>query len=125
MAAMVLRSTASDAPPQPEIKGATRKSKMTKRNDIRRSPGVGRGLRGGMEARGHATGIDAPKAGNSKAGKRGQRKGAGEDGLQVIRIRGYRSYQLNANQNAVKNYLGNIGGGVSGAEGFRGTGPQH
>jgi len=35
--------------------------------------------------------------------------------VQVIRIRGYRSHQPNANQNAVKSYLGNVDGGVGGA----------
>src|ERR1700690_2904096 len=42
------------------------------------------------------------------AGKCGKRKGSGESAVQMIRIRGYRSYQLNENQNAVKSYLGNV-----------------
>src|ERR1700728_1279587 len=57
MAAMVLRSTAMDAPPQPEM------NKAAKRIEVRRSP-VFRGRHCG-----HATFIFAPVWGESKEAK--------------------------------------------------------
>ncbi len=68
MAAMVFRFTASELPPQPVIKGTTGISEVTKSNDVRRDT-IQKELRRGRDLRRHATRIDAPKTGNSKAGK--------------------------------------------------------
>src|ERR1700690_1295627 len=92
MAAMVLRSTPSDAPPQPEIQGATTDREIIRRKVVQRSLGVGRGarggrgLRGGTEALRHAIRINAPKTGNSKTGKMGQAKW----GRQMRQKKGFR-----------------------------------
>jgi hypothetical protein len=68
MAAMVFRLTAIDPPPQPEKTGAIRNSETASRKAVRRDE-VFRELRGNREPQAHATRINAPEAGNSKAGR--------------------------------------------------------
>jgi hypothetical protein len=72
---MVFKSTAIDPPAQPEIRDAAGTREVTRRNDVQRDAVDGRGLRGGRDARRHATLIDAPETGNSKAVKCGSKEG--------------------------------------------------